>query len=1364
MAAVLRHRPGVWIGDNRFEMYANPGQRVDRALTIWDTTRGLGRIREEFWPIITLGIGTLRAVGFSEALTQHLWHGILIAVGGMGMVSLMRFWEPRIGLAHWAAALVFMFGPFSASFLLPSNLYINYSAAPWLVLWVLRGIREPTKWRAPAAIALTLGALGNVDYAGVMFAVLFAGLAGVAHVASTPARRWRDIVSFGVRTAVVTIPVNAAALFKTALSAEVFAQRIRDTETEIVSVASSWSESFRGLGSWLLYITDRSGPTRPQASVFLVNDLVVVATFVVPIVAILAVLTRHRSRSVFGTLMLVGAAFMVGRYPIDSEPLWGQLLAAGRDNIPQLGGLRNGYKAGSGLMMGTSGLVGVAIARSWDWLHARESPGRAGRILASAVGLAVLMAVSSPFWRGPLYNPAWELDEVPVHVTDFVGSMNAQAAIDGHNQRVLVIPGSTRNGFRWGWVNDDYLDAWIDQPQTTNTAIELSRPVSADLLQHLDLAIDADIGDQLTGQIARRIGADQVVIRNDHRWEVWGQTPPAELDDIRDDPDLELVATFGEPGEFTASGFDVSELGDRARELPPIEVYQVRAAPPVVSLRTEPTAVVSGGGAAYGALQAVGLLGDRSLTFSGTMSSPDLRTALDDGAPLFITDTNQRQEVAITLDRRLSWTLADGDAFDRAIIDLFDEPASQTVATFGSVARLTASNDALRFDQTARPGLAFDGQAATAWVTGVTRAGTAPSLRIDFAEPQAIAEIEVLVATELAGPDLTGIEVHFSSGEVVVMTGGNYEDTFTVSSTDVPPGPVAWLELRLTEIRGQQAGLIGLAEVQLHGAEVIDGLAVPHDVRDAAATDPQLREALTRTPTAWVFNRAGTAQVSARDFTSFAPASVELRGELRLGANPSDATLAAIANSPVRAEASSREGDGLSGWAAWAVDADPVSAWLGAAEPGQWLQASFEPRTVTRVGLLVDHGPTRSSITHATVELGAGNVTVPLAFSGGCEQSLGPAGSCWERVSADLPETAGVEVDTLRVTIDGVDQRGIQTRAELPIAVHSILLNGDAIGPVFGSPGCAVEVASVDGRAVTAQLDRPLDEMIDGPAQAAAFTGCEPVDLATGDHRFVPVPGLHIENIAIGPAELLAAIPPAAEGAEPVAQITSTTRVGWTVAVPDGASGWLSIGQSWDPRWRAVQNGVDLGPPSSRDTLAAWELSEGGTVEISFPPQGRFELMLAVSGLSTLVAAVLWLRGRRQRVSSPPPTADGIADETAGAMTLTRGRRLALSGATLAVGVAFGSWIGLIVGAAALVMGRGGPAVLLRRTTIGAAVLLGVSAIDTALGADVVSRSYADQRDLAHAAATIAAILLATAVATLLLSRDRDETPWRETG
>ena len=395
--AVFLNSPGFYVNDNRFEQYWNPGRRITRTFTIWDGSRGLGWVREEFWPGVTVPIGVFRYFGASPALAEHLWHATLLTIAGTGCVALLKCFRPRLGLEHLLAALVYMFGPFAATFLLPSNLFVHHALTPWLIsddapgapggspMAVRRDLRSArwARWQpGHAGPHLRRGALDvGVPVRGLSRATDQPSEGhGVEPPSAGPDGR-------GIGGGPRQDPDRRGSARRSASRAR---RRRRSSHW-----GSSWAESWRGLGFWVAYLRDASGPVRPNASPYMTSGWVVLLTFVPAAVGIGALWwSRHRRETVlFAAICVAGVFLMVGPHPADDPAPWGRGWLWTLAHVAGTATVRSTYKAGIGATLGLAtlfGLGGVAML-SRDTDHLVSEP---------------LSASCWPWWSLPAPHPS----------------------------------------------------------------------------------------------------------------------------------------------------------------------------------------------------------------------------------------------------------------------------------------------------------------------------------------------------------------------------------------------------------------------------------------------------------------------------------------------------------------------------------------------------------------------------------------------------------------------------------------------------------------------------------------------------------------------------------------------------------------------------------------------------------------------------------------------------------------------------------------------------------------------------------------------------------------------------------------------
>ncbi|MEO7428139.1 MAG: alpha-(1-_3)-arabinofuranosyltransferase family protein, partial [Acidimicrobiales bacterium] len=468
LATVLRNQPSTYIGDNRFEQYWNPGRRITRTFTIWDGSRGLGWVREEFWPGATIPIGLFRLLGASPALAEHLWHATLLAAAASGCVALLRCYRPVLGWEHLVAALVYVFGPFSATFLLPSNLYFHHALTPWLLVVVYRGLHSRARWRTASAFALVVFLAGNLDTPGLIFAGVPMALLVVHEVWIERRIGLRWALGWFGRAGLLTSAVSAAAVAKSVIGADALTQRLESTETPaVVALASSWSESWRGLGFWVSYLREGGHPIRSTGAPYMTGIASVMLTFAPAILAVGAIwwARRDRARLLFAAMAVAGVFLMVGAHPAEHPPPWGRGWLWTLNGFPSASVVRATYKAGITATLGVAVLVGIGVS---------ALAGRArtvvGRRLVVAGLVVVLVSGATPFWRGELYEPTNQMRAVAGHWSDAMAWLDHQ---QGTGQ-ALIVPGATRAAYYWGWAGDDIQDALMKRGHLTSSAITVS--------------------------------------------------------------------------------------------------------------------------------------------------------------------------------------------------------------------------------------------------------------------------------------------------------------------------------------------------------------------------------------------------------------------------------------------------------------------------------------------------------------------------------------------------------------------------------------------------------------------------------------------------------------------------------------------------------------------------------------------------------------------------------------------------------------------------------------------------------------------------------------------------------------------------
>ncbi len=1241
LVATLTNDPGDYVGDNRFEQFWGPAARLLRESGLWDASRGIGRVGEEFWPV-SYPIAVLRGLGLSAPLTEHVWHAGVLVIAGLGMVSLLRVFLGRVGPAALLAGLLYMFNPFTATFLLPSVLFWNYAIAPWLLVMFLRGVGSTRPWRWAAGFALLVFSAGNADTPGTFFAVLWLVPAAIWLVVVDRRATWRQVAGWLARAAALTVLTTAAALAKTLLGSDPLAQRLQFTELpERVNETSSWAESWRGLGFWLSYFSDASGAERlPGGTYYYETALGVLVTFVAPVTAAVVLWkSRWRARSLFGALALVSLVLMVGSYPPSDPPPTGWLLLRAYDAVPGLASLRNTYKAGSGLMMAVAALVGVGVAIAAPRLE-RTRPG--WRALPGAVAVVVVLAVSLPFWNGGLYPERNHLSDVPTYWQDALSYLDARPG----SGRVLVLPGTTKTAYRWGEPGDDIFDTYLHRhPNVISNAFPLSGPQSANLVDALEARIaDGTLGPGELGPIARALGVDRVLIRNDLDWEQSQVVRPGDLDLVRHDPDLELDRRFGDAGQSVVDPADRSYAGTTERSLPPVEIYTVRdaaptTAPPGLARPDVPPLLVSGDGGAWPVAAAAGVLdGQRPVAYTGDLDAASLLQALDDGSPLVVTDTNRRRLTRIRgAVPTQSHTLSEGQDLDQPAQDLFGRPGTQSVAEFQDATAIEASSSGTRitgFQPWLRPANAFDGNYTTSWLTGGLEDPTGAFLRVQFAQPETIDRLSLLpFLPSDAGRRVTDVSLHFSSGEPVPV---HLEEGGT-TEVRIPARQTTFLELRIDDVSRAGTAAVGFREIAIPGVDLTEVIAIPDDVATAAASDGRLRAALADAPLRYLFDRVqGTGAqdeevVVRRSFRVAAPRTFDLSGRLGLDVRTTDLELdrflSGFRDDGVSAHGSTRAQGALENRGLAAIDGDPATAWAVPPRDGEELTILFPTQTVSRIQVTSPADAESSPVNRVDVLVGGREESLDLETAEGCDDT-----DCEQTGTLEIPPT---EADKVVVRLASTVAGG--ANGNRPARLSEVAVS-DGDGPPVRADGdvdgtaCNDTVLTVDGRPRGIRLaPGDLDRALDG--EQVPFTGCDGITVPAGRHVLATADAI-VDAVGLASGS----IAPAAAVDEPSVEVLARDAGHLRLRVESAGDTLVSTGQSFDPGWRATADGADLGPARPVGTLATWSLPAGEhVVDLTYAPERTYRGALVATLVGVVLCVAILLRPAL-RARAPRPT------------------------------------------------------------------------------------------------------------------------------
>ena len=744
LAVAVLQRPGATSSDTKIDLHVDPVGFLADVASPWTDAFGLGAVWSGQYSGYLWPTGPFFALGhlleLPAWLVHRLWLGALLALAAWGAVRLVdALHRPERGVAHLVAGAVTVANPYVVVFANRTSVaLLAYAALPWLLVATHGGLRSPRSWWWPAAFALILASAGGGVNAATIAWVLAGPALLVAYELAVLRCDWRAARGFALRA----VPLAALASAWWVVPALVQAAGgidflIFTEQPDVIWHTTSLTESLRGLGYWVAYTEIDFGavpvPFFSNADTLLFDPAVVVASLLVPALAVAGFLVsrRHAYGPFLLAMALLGAVMMTAGFP-EGTPLR-RAVTALYENAESVQFLRTTYKAGPLLAIGLALLLGLAAEAAWSRMR-----GVAVRVVAGAAGAALLALAAWPLSTGDAVDPVVDFD-LPASWTRAADDLDRSLP---HGTRAVVLPGSLFGFYRWGGTTDAALPALTDRPVAERFVVPYSDLRAIDLLWSVDGLVQERR--TLPGQLRpllELMGAGAVVAPFDYDPRRAGSVPPADAVRALAEGGLDRPSrAYGRTLRRAASGSSL----DPPLALPDLRRYDLGSEPGLVRvLPRAPATVVDGsaggviGLAAFGALRP-----DRPLLYAADRDPAELRRLARQGATFVISDSNRRRAFVNSRIRANTGRTLDAGAeipSDVAVLDPFAAGAdAQTTATFEG-ARFVRGTVEASFEQFPEraPIAAFDGNAATAWVTNAfLRQGERPFLEVGFRRPR----------------------------------------------------------------------------------------------------------------------------------------------------------------------------------------------------------------------------------------------------------------------------------------------------------------------------------------------------------------------------------------------------------------------------------------------------------------------------------------------------------------------------------------------------------------------------------------------------------------------------------------------------
>jgi arabinofuranan 3-O-arabinosyltransferase len=982
-----------------------------------------------------------------------------------------------------------------------------------------------------------------------------------------------------------------------------------ESATNTTAPMSLW-EVLRGTNQWVAYVVAGT-PWWPSGFMLIDNPVLMLVTGLVAAVGLFGLVLPRLPERRFLTLgVLTGLVLLTVGYV---GTLDGPLAATVRELLDgPLAPLRNVHKFEPVLRLPLTLAFTHALTGRLPGLARGTSALRANRARV-AVGCLLVAVMAAPAWLLTLRpGPGWA--DVPDH---WRSAMTWVAERDG-DARTLLLPGSGFGDYTWGRTVDEPAQALARSPWAVRSQIPLGSEGNTRLMDAVEDALTSARGSpELAGFLARA-GYRFLLLRNDLHQENTAAPPAGALRaGLAESPGLRRVAAFGP--DVTLDG---------AGQVPSLEVYEVDSEVPRTTLvSTSDVPTVSGGPESLLPLLESGLLDP------GTPAVLAGDGGLPDSTRWLVTDGLRHRERNVGRVRdNLSQTLTDGEQprQRRPSTDVlpFRGREHQTVAAYRGIRDVRASTsiafaDAVGgSDPSGLPFAAIDGDPLTAWRSSSFTGPEGQWLEVELDTPRQVSEVRLRFVDSLrVGWPLTRVRVTTDTGSTeheVARGGGEQRFPTAVGLTST---------VRVTVLgvaAGRQTGNVAIAELAVPGVTPLRALRTPADATtgaDAAfaftrgtvpryacvggtcsadlarvGEEPNGVHRLFRTASAANYRFEGTVLPATGgavpvplDGVSVSLDGVEVSGSSQLAGDPAAGPLAAV------------DGDQDTTWIADTTDLRPTLrlAW-------------DEPVRIDGLQLSTSDASGGSRPTDLLVTVPKGTQTVPVTPDGVARFSL-----TTDRIELAVlgSETRpGAPAGITELTLGGVDLPEPPSSFEVPCGS----------GPAVELDGFVYQT-SVSGTLADFLAHRPLRlstcrDLVGG------------VDLPAGEHelRTARSDSFVVQDISLTPSTSDLAAPE--RRAHTVTRWDATERA---IEVAAGPAAVLAVPENANDGWLAA---VD-GRPLERVRVDGWQQAwlvpegEGGTVSLTFAPDGEYRRGLAAGGVAALVLAgsvLLPVRRRRQ--------------------------------------------------------------------------------------------------------------------------------------
>ena len=541
--------PPATLANSLADLTIDPLDFLSRMATPWDTRSLLGQDNGSALPFVPLvaAAALLQRIGVPLWFVGRILIASVLASAGLSMVFFTRILYPAWRIGQWIAAFAYMANIFVWVYTKDAVvLLIPYAVTPLLIAIFVRGLRRRHYLQHSALFALAsllLVAISPPSSAIAVVVIVAFALAAALRAGYSP---WTRRIGYTALSAALTtcaniwwvIPLLRNLLFHTNIAAK----SVENPYTD--DAFSTYDAIVRLMGNPALYSGWHGQPYYPDGPAYVGNPVVVLATYILPVMGLagigLMVFRRVQYARLMASLFVVAVILAAA-----IQPPTGQAYLWLYNHAPGAIIFRASYR-----WVGVLAFVyALGAAYACEAIPRRLRDGMASGVAPQSLreGAAWLAVVGIVAQGGPLFTgtvvPPQRLYNIPTYWTTFAQWANSQPG----SFRIAYLPGQYFSVYNWGQPLGEPATVLVHHPSVVQQPGPAASTMDGDRLASLLLnELSTGGSQQDVATLLAVLDIRYVVERRDVDVAFYSEPAPGQvLAVLAQYPFLRHVVTFG---------------------------------------------------------------------------------------------------------------------------------------------------------------------------------------------------------------------------------------------------------------------------------------------------------------------------------------------------------------------------------------------------------------------------------------------------------------------------------------------------------------------------------------------------------------------------------------------------------------------------------------------------------------------------------------------------------------------------------------------------------------------------------------------------------------------------------------------------